>query len=183
MAFVLCLAVQHMPLADVLRCALSGYAAPDAAAGALLNGGGIVSMLRVAAIVCISSAYAGIFRATGLLDGATARIARLSRRITPYGAMLCTSAVASMIACNQTLSILLTHQLCAGTEPDGAACAIDLENSAVILAPLVPWSIAGAVPLATVGAPEQSLLLACYLYLLPACVLVRNCLCRRRVAA
>lgn len=166
-----------------MSSALSGYAAPDAAAGALLNGGGIVSMLRVAAIVCISSAYAGIFRATGLLDGATARIARLSRCIIPYGAMLCTSAVASMIACNQTLSILLTHQLCAGTEPDGAACAIDLENSAVILAPLVPWSIAGAVPLATVGAPEQSLLLACYLYLLPACVLVRNCLCRRRVAA
>lgn len=68
-----------------MSSALSGYAAPDAAAGALLNGGGIVSMLRVAAIVCISSAYAGSFRATGLLDGATARIARLSRCITPYG--------------------------------------------------------------------------------------------------
>ena len=41
--------------------------------------------------------------------------------------------------------------------------ATDLENSVVVLAPIVPWSIAGAVPLASAGAPEQSLLAACYL--------------------
>lgn len=33
-AFTLCLTVQHQPLPDVLRCMLTGYAAPDAAAGA-----------------------------------------------------------------------------------------------------------------------------------------------------
>lgn len=77
--------------------------------------------------------------------------------------MLCTAVAASVIACNQTLSILLTHQLCADTEPDGPSCAIDLENSVVVLAPLVPWSITGAVPLASAGALEQSLLAACYL--------------------
>lgn len=108
---------------------------------ALLNGGGVVSMLRVTAVA------------------------------------------ASMIACNQTLSILLMHQLCADTEPDGPSCAIDLENSVVVLAPLVPWSIAGAVPLASAGAPEQSLLAACYLYLIPLCSLVRKLLRRRRVTA
>ncbi|MFR6425812.1 MAG: Na+/H+ antiporter NhaC family protein [Oscillospiraceae bacterium] len=182
-AFTLCLTVQHQPLADVLRCMLTGYAAPDAAAGALLNGGGIVSMLRVTAIVCISAAYSGIFQATGLLGTAKAGIARMSRRITPFGAMFCTAVAASMIACNQTLSILLTHQLCADTEPDGPSCAIDLENSVVVLAPLVPWSIAGAVPLASAGAPEQSLLAACYLYLIPLCSLVWKLLRRRRVAA
>lgn len=99
------------------------------------------------------------------------------------GAMLCTAVAASMIACNQTLSILLTHQLCADTEPDGPSCAIDLENSVVVLAPLVPWSIAGAVPLASAGAPEQSLLAACYLYLIPLCSLVWKLLRRRRVTA
>ena len=97
--------------------------------------------------------------------------------------MLCTAVAASMIACNQTLSILLTHQLCADTEPDGPSCAIDLENSVVVLAPLVPWSIAGAVPLASAGAPEQSLLAACYLYLIPLYSLVRKLLRRRRVTA
>ena len=28
-AFTLCLTVQHQPLADVLRCMLTGYAAPE----------------------------------------------------------------------------------------------------------------------------------------------------------
>ena len=45
--------------------------------------------------------------------------------------------------------------------------AIGLENTAVVLAPLVPWSIAGAVPLATLGAPTAALAAACYLYLIP----------------
>ena len=130
--------------------------------------------------MCISAAYSGIFQATGLLDTTRAGIARMSRRITPFSAMLCTAVAASVIACNQTLSILLTHQLCADTEPDGPSCAIDLENSVVVLAPLVPWSIAGAVPLASAGAPEQSLLAACYLYLIPLYSLVRKLLCRRR---
>lgn len=42
--------------------------------------------------MCISAAYSGIFQATGLLDTARAGIARMSRRITPFGAMLCMAA-------------------------------------------------------------------------------------------
>ena len=48
----------------------------------------------------LSAAYSGIFQATGLLDTARVGIARMSRRITPFGAMLCTAVAASMIACN-----------------------------------------------------------------------------------
>lgn len=181
-AFVLCLTVQHMPLWQVLRCALLGYTAPDAAAGALLNGGGIASMLRVSAIVCISSAYAGIFQATGLLTQIQAQISRLSARITPFGAVLCASTAASVIACNQTLAILLTHQLCADVPGDAPTQALTLEDTAVVIAPLVPWSIAGAVPLTSMGAPELSLLAACYLYLIPLCSLAHSLLRRRRHA-
>lgn len=46
--------------------------------------------------MCISAAYSDIFQATGLLDPARAGIARMSRRITPFGAMLCTAAAASL---------------------------------------------------------------------------------------
>ncbi len=181
-AFVLCLTVQHMPLWQVLCCALLGYTAPDAAAGALLNGGGIASMLRVSAIVCISSAYAGIFQATGLLTQIQAQISRLSARITPFGAVLCASVASSVIACNQTLAILLTHQLCADVPGDAPTQALTLEDTAVVIAPLVPWSIAGAVPLTSMGAPELSLLAACYLYLIPLCSLAHSLLRRRRHA-
>ncbi len=39
----------------------------------------------------LSAAYSGIFQATGLLDTARVGIARMSRRITPFGALLCTA--------------------------------------------------------------------------------------------
>ena len=37
----------------------------------------------------------------------------------------------------------------------------------MVIAPLIPWSIAGAVPLASLGAPTAAILAACYLYLIP----------------
>ena len=78
------------------------------------------------------------------------------------------SVFTSMISCNQTLAIILSDSLCSKLETDKKQFAIDLENSVVVIAPLIPWSIAGAVPLTSAGAPTASLLAACYLYLLPA---------------
>ena len=57
--------------------------------------------------------------------------------------------------------------MCSRTEADKEKFANYLEDSAVVIAPLIPWSIAGAVPLAAVGAPESSVLFALFLYLLP----------------
>ena len=145
-----------------------------------VNGGGILSMLRVSMIVMISSAYSGIFRETGLLDRLCERITAMSERTSPYTSMLLTALLTGLVACNQTLTIILTHQLCAPSQKDGEAFAINLENSAVLVAPLIPWSIAGATPLSTVGAPTASIALACYLYLLPLCELVRHAMARRR---
>ena len=177
---LLCVFLRRMGAPALLRTALFGYTASDAAVGAMLNGGGILSMLRVSLIVMISSAYSGIFRETGLLDRLCERITALSERTSPYASMLLTALLAGLVACNQTLTIILTHQLCAPSQKDGEAFAINLENSAVLVAPLIPWSIAGATPLSTVGAPTASIALACYLYLLPLCELVRHAAARRR---
>lgn len=124
-------------------------------------------LARVTAIVCLSSSYSGIFQQTGLLDHVKAAIGRLARRAGPYAAILAASIPASMVACNQTLSILLTHQLCDQTQEDREQLALDLEDAVVVVAPLVPWSIAGGVPLASIAAPTASIFFACYLYLLP----------------
>ena len=68
----------------------------------------------------------------------------------------------------------------AQTQTDARERASDLGNTAVVVAPLVPWSIAGATPLSTVGAPTGSLLAACFLYLLPLWTLLRRTLEKRR---
>ena len=43
-----------------------------------------------------------------------------------------------------------------------------------IIPALIPWSIACAVPLATIGAPAKAIAFACFLYLLPAWELLRS---------
>ena len=159
--------VQGTSVGELPRLLLLGYQAADGEVAAMLNGGGIVSMVRVGMIITISSSYSGIFQKTGLLDGAKRIVHNLAQRTTGYTAALVTSVIASVIACNQTLSIMLTHQLCRETQPDESRLALTLEDTAVVVAPLVPWSIAGAVPLATIGAPMTALLWTCFLYLLP----------------
>ena len=173
-SLLLCVILRHMDALTLLRTAVFGYTAADAAVGAMLNGGGILSMLRVSMIVMISSAYSGIFRETGLLDHLCERITVLSERTSPYTSMLLTALLAGLVACNQTLTIILTHQLCAPSQKSGEEFAINLENSAVVVAPLIPWSIAGATPLSTVGAPMTGMAFACFLYILPLCELVRR---------
>ena len=49
------------------------------------------------------------------------------KKLLLLGALLCTAVAASMIACNQTLSILLTHQLC--TDVPGGAPSPDLKTA------------------------------------------------------
>jgi len=154
-------------VSELPRLLFFGYQAADAQAAAMLNGGGIASMIRVGMIITISSSYSGIFQKTGLLDGAKRIVHNLALRTTGYTATLITGVIASVIACNQTLAIMLTHQLCREIQPEKERMALTLEDTAVVVAPLVPWSIAGAVPLTTVGAPTTALLWTCFLYVLP----------------
>ena len=166
-ALIISLFYQGAEPLPLLRAALLGYRCPESALAVMLNGGGVLSMAKPAAIVCLSSCYAGIFEGTGLLNHLKAGIRRLSGRVCVFACILGTSAAASVVACNQTLTIMLTEQICRELEPDRKKLAIALENTAVVIPPLIPWSIAGAVPLASIGAPSASLLLACYLYILP----------------
>ena len=105
-------------------------------------------------------------RAPGLLSHLKDAIAAPQRAAYPCATAL-TAQLAAMVACNQTLTIILTHQLGADLEPDKSRFAIFLEDTAVVMASLVPWSIANVVPLTTSGAPANSALAACFLYLLP----------------
>ena len=172
-AAAICLLVQRLTPAQTLQAALLGFRARDPQVASMLNGGGLLSMVKSVCVVGLSSSYSGIFRQTPLLSGTRANIRALGERLSPTGAMILTSLATGAIACNQTLCILMTHQLCQGIEDD-RQLALDLEDTAVTLAPLIPWSIAGGVPLASAGAPAASLFAAFFLYLLPLYALARS---------
>ena len=167
LALALCITIQHQAIPELLRTMVYGYTAKSADVAAMINGGGLLSMLNVVGILLISSCYAGIFRGTGLLDGMKQVLSRFASRRGNYPAVLLTSVAASAVSCNQTLAAMLVSQLCGDLYDNRSQLALDLEDSVIIVSPLIPWSIASAVPLATIGAPTASLCFACYLYLLP----------------
>lgn len=166
-AAVVCLALRGAGALDLLRWAALGYAAPSPEVAQIMDGGGIVSMANVSLIVCLSSSYAGIFEGTGLVEGVRGAVSRIGERLGPFAAVLAVGIPASMIACNQTLAIMLTQQLCGPVEPDSRALAIDLENGPVVISPLIPWSIAGSTILSFAEAPGNGWLAAIYLWLIP----------------
>ena len=115
-----------------------------------------------------------------MLDKIKQLVARLAARTNAYAASLVTSILTCLVACNQTLTILLTEQLCRDEYTAKEDLAIDLEDSAIVVAPLIPWSIAGAVPLASAAAPTAALLTAFYLILLPLWRLLRRARIQRK---
>ena len=168
-AVPVCVFTQGISWQELSQLLITGFHSGDAAMAAMLNGGGIVSMIKVGAIVCISSSYSGIFQETGILDHVQKIVEELAEKTFPFLAVFVTAVITSIVACNQTLAIMLTRQLCEKTEEDQKKMAGYLEDSAVVIAPLIPWSIACAVPLSAVGASEISILAAFFLYLLPVC--------------
>lgn len=174
-AFFISLLVQKTEIAELLKCMITGYESTLPELSQMLDGGGVVSMLRVVFIVCISSAYSGIFNETGMLDKLKEKLEELSSKTGSFAVIVIVSIFTSMISCNQTLAIILTENLCDKLAEDKQSLAIDLENSVVVIAPLIPWSIAGAVPLTSAGSPTASLSAACFLYLLPLWTLIRKC--------
>lgn len=162
-----CIWLQGMDLKEFFLTVIRGFQTSNENVGVMLNGGGILSMITVAEIVLISSTFSGLFERTGLINGIKSFIAKVAQKVTSFGAVVLTSVVTVGIACNQALPIMLTQQICKDIVPDRQRLAIDIENSAVVIAPLIPWCIAGAIPLAILGAPTASIPWAVYLWLLP----------------
>lgn len=166
-AVLLCAFVQGMSWQTIAETLIFGFAPSNAELAKMLAGGGLVSMLPVCAIILISSTYSGLLEGTGLIASLKGLMPGLARRLTPFGAVFTTAVVTCGIACNQALPVMLTKQLCDEVQPDRQKMAIDLENTVIVIAPLIPWSIAGAVPIASIGAPSACVLAAFYLWFLP----------------
>ena len=166
-ALLLALTLEQVSIGQLAAWLLTGYASTDPALAVLLNGGGLSSMLSVSAIVLISSSYSGIFLHTPLLAGLQNQIKRLAELCTPFGAAVVTAVCASAISCNQTLATTLTDQLCNQLFPTPQARMLALEDTVIVIAALIPLSIAGAVPIAAIGAQSGCLFYAFYLYIIP----------------
>lgn len=164
--------LQEQSLPRILRYTLTGFelGAPGQLSS-IISGGGLLSMCNVACVVLLSSAYAGLFAGTGILREVETACEALSERIGIYPGTLLTSIAFAAFSCNQTLAVMLTCQfnekIYAKHHLSPYRLAADLGNTVIVVAALVPWNIAVAVPLATLSADSGAIPYAFYLFLLP----------------
>lgn len=163
--------VQHRSLTDFLRAMVLGFVPSDAALNGMLSGGGLLSMVEISFILMISGTYGGIFRGTDMLAGLNQRLQRLAERVGRFPVMLGMSALVAGLFCNQTISIIMQNQLSDGLyrggESEQVQKMLDMENTVVLVAGLVPWCIACSVPLAMLGVDVRAVPFGFYLWLVP----------------
>ena len=173
-AFLITVLVQHDAAADALRVCLSGYTGEGVLAS-VLSGGGLISMLTVFLMLPLASMMGGILEGTGALSGAQEKLSALSERLGRLPTTALLSILCSMVLCNQTIVVIMLHQLMGKVYTRAGASneefAMDIANTGVTLAGLVPWCIACAVPLSMLGVGVETLPFAALLYTIPLCYL------------
>jgi NhaC family Na+:H+ antiporter len=174
-ALLLTVLLQGLPVGEAARTALLGYVPAQAELRNILSGGGLTSMLTTCGIVLITSLYAGILQGIDILAPAESLVERLADRVGLFPTTALVSIAVVMVFCNQSVMVLMDEQLLAKSyEKRGASrmeLAMDIANSGVTLAGLVPWSIAISVPLSMLDVGTGAIPWCVLLYLIPLCYL------------
>ena len=171
-AIALALTLQSQPFNQVIATLLWGIRLPpENDLNLIFQGGGLWPMARVCSVVLVSTALAGLLSGQGTFRHVGQLLSRWSSPRGRFGSTILASLLTSAFGCTQTIAILLTQQIMQpqyiATQAEPDTLAIDIENSAVVIAPLVPWNIAGLVPATVILADASFIPYAVYLYLLP----------------
>ena len=165
-SFIIAMFIQKENIVSLINYCIYGYHHPNEKLNLMMKGGGILSMVNVGLIVGISSSYSGIFKETKMLLSLKKYLKDFSKKTSNYFVIFLSSIVSGAIACNQSLGIILTNELCEEIV-DKQKRAIILENTVILLTGLIPWNTAMVVPLKTLDVGVMSGLFAFYLYFLP----------------
>lgn len=167
--------LQGLPFESAVRAAVLGYSPIQPELRRILSGGGLVSMLPSAAVVFITSLYAGILEGIDALAPSKAWVGRLVERLGLFPATAVVSAVIVAVFCNQSVMVLMDEQLLADSYRSRNASrtelAMNIANSGVVIAGLVPWSIAITVPLSMLDMGLGAIPWCVLLYMIPLCYL------------
>ena len=170
---VIAFAIEHISAAEICRVLVFGYHPAGEGLSAILDGGGLISMVEIVIILIISCAYSGIFNRTGMLDGLLSRIGKCCARTGRFITSLIVGLASCVLFCNQTIATLMCNDLLTKPYLDTGGSrqelAIDIENSTIVIVGLVPWAIACSVPLTFFGVGYGALPWSMYLYLIPLC--------------
>ncbi|MEL6457054.1 MAG: Na+/H+ antiporter NhaC family protein [Cyanobacteria bacterium J06621_15] len=164
--------IQGYSFTDIFKYIFLGFElTEDSNLKNIILGGGIFSMARVCLVVVVSTAFAGLFTGTNILNSVQIYLKKAKSRSNLFLATNIIGIASAAFGCTQTIAILLTEELVkdnySKNKLDNYQRAIDLENSVVVLSPLIPWNIAGLVPATILMTDSGFIPFAFYLYFLP----------------
>nr|WP_144863101.1 Na+/H+ antiporter NhaC family protein [Hyella patelloides] len=169
--------IQGYSFSEIFQYMLMGFElSEDTNLKNIILGGGIISMAKVCLVVVISTAFAGILTETKILEFVQKYLNKAKSRSDLFLGTNIISIASAAFGCTQTIAILLTKELVKDNyqknQLDNYQLAIDLENSVVVISPLIPWNIAGFVPATILMTDSGFIPFAFYLYLVPLCYYV-----------
>mgnify|MGYP001793966619 CR=1 FL=1 len=158
----------------------------------ILLGGGLLPMLKATIAVFISTAFAGILirsqslqflnRWLGANGAATPSEYRKQTQLAQTTTFV--SLITNLFGCTQTIAIVMTGQIMqphyhrwnstktsANIADGNEKLALTIEDTAVVIAPLIPWNIASLIPATILDVGPGFIPYALYLFLLPLFVL------------
>lgn len=170
-ASVISLLIQKSAVSDLVHSLLLGYSSPDPALSAIIDGGGVISMLSTVVIVGIASSYTGIMNGTGMISHLRSIVSRLVKQIGLFPCVILISFLSACVFCNQVVGIIMNSELmkdsyeARGKKPFDLA--MDIENSSITIPALVPWCILITVPLSIFDVSHAAVPFAIYIYAIP----------------
>ncbi len=165
--------VQEGDLITVLRDAVLGYTPAAGALHDVLAGGGMISMVTAAVLAVSAGLYAGLLGGMGVLDGTMHLAQQIALKAGLFPACTAVCVLCGMVFCNQSTCAVVSTQLLEDTyNTQGRGkeeLALDIENSGIVLSPLIPWNISVSIPLAMLGADMSAIPYEILLYAIPLC--------------
>ena len=138
---------------------------------AILEGGGVFSMLKASFVVFAACALAGILEGIRVFSGIKQHL--LNMRLNQhkrYGLTTFISTLTAAFGCSQSIAVVMTDEImrdCYKKE-ENYQFALDIENSCILTSALIPWNIAALICTTTLNVSMYGFVpYAFYLYVFP----------------
>ena len=172
-AFALAVFLQGLSPVETLCTAVLGYQPTHEGLKQILSGGGLLSMISSGLVVFLTSLYIGILEGIHALDFAHVWAERMTQKLGLFPGTVLLSVILASVFCNQSATIMMGTQLLSDSyqrqNASRTELAMDIANSGVIIAPLIPWNIALSVPLSMLDMGLEAIPWCVLLYLIPLC--------------
>lgn len=151
---IIALTFQKADIMIIIKTLIFGFKLePENPLVNIIKGGGLISMLKAGFVVFVSCAMAGLLEGMDLFNKAGSLFKRAENRAKILLATGVTSFISACFGGNQSIAVVMTSEIMRKVYKErnieSYELAIDLGNTAILFAAMIPWNIACLIPATT----------------------------------